>query len=338
MQYLRLSEVKMSEHINKRVYVIFMCKDVQLKERNDGKAEYMNISMKDKCVEECNAKLFSPSKYHKEIIKRGMVYRAAVDVQEYEKAQKGYTCKIYNMELLSEDSTDFMDWYENIGVAAEKVTNYIGQLNGSIYFGIVYKIITDRWEKFIRYPAAKSMHHTKLGGLCVHTAEVVEISTMIGKYITDNYGNNIVDMDLIIASALLHDVGKCLEFDVDLVSGNTGYASVSALESHITSTAIDITEYCVKNKLGKYSDSKDEAFKEDEQMKIELLRHCILSHHGKKEYGSPVEPAIIEAMVLNEADKLSAEISRFTTIMENMELYEVSSLWNNGKIMNIFKK
>ena len=46
------------------------------------------------------------------------------------------------------------------------------------------------------------------------------------------------------------------------------------------------------------------------------LKHCILAHHGKLEYGSPKTPALIEALALNYADDTDAKIQTFTEILE----------------------
>ena len=47
------------------------------------------------------------------------------------------------------------------------------------------------------------------------------------------------------------------------------------------------------------------------------LKHCILSHHGEYEFGSPKKPAIMEAVALNFADNTDAKMQTFTEILEN---------------------
>ena len=47
------------------------------------------------------------------------------------------------------------------------------------------------------------------------------------------------------------------------------------------------------------------------------LKHCILSHHGELEFGSPKKPAIVEAVALSFADNTDAKMETFTEIMEN---------------------
>ena len=72
--------------------------------------------------------------------------------------------------------------------------------------------------------------------------------------------------------------------------------------------------------------------------KLEVIRHCILSHHGKLEYGSPVTPATVEAIILNMADLTSAGLNKIGLIMETMDCGEVRSTWTSDGYQNVYRQ
>lgn len=339
MEYERLRNVKFADNIGKRVFVTFMCKSVVTKLKKDNVTEYMKITMKDGDIEVSDATLFNLTDYHRSVIKEGYVFSAAVDVQPYAESKEGYSCKIYNINLISEDGTEFMEWSDGLDTAANNILSHIESIKETVYYKVAYPILISNWDKFVRYPAASSMHHKQLGGLCVHTSEVLDNAIMIGESARHIYGSNFVDMNLIIASAILHDVGKCNEFEVNMASGNASYAVLASLESHITNVITSIDEVCIKSGIGRWAvdfNTSLEEHKNDEN--IQLLKHCILAHHGKKEYGSPIEPSIPEAYILHEADSISAELNKFKSELNGMSGGTSKSYWASGKLYNVYKK
>ncbi len=134
---------------------------------------------------------------------------------------------------------------------------------------------------FIDAPAAKSIHHAYLGGLLEHSVSVANLA--IGM---EPKG---VNGDLLITGALLHDIGKIRAYKWDgcvIEESNMG-----KLLGHISLGLIMLRE-CV--------DALDLSLD-----KFMLLSHLIASHHGRLEWGSPVEPMTREAVILRHADMLS---------------------------------
>ena len=87
---------------------------------------------------------------------------------------------------------------------------------------------------------------------------------------------------------------------------------------------------------------EQEPIKSDEDLEFEkeavsLLKHLILSHHGKKEYGSPIEPNCPEAYILNLADLLSAEMFRYNKTFNQMEPGTSQSTWLGGNMVCTYK-
>ncbi|MBQ8914012.1 MAG: HD domain-containing protein [Lachnospiraceae bacterium] len=152
-------------------------------------------------------------------------------------------------------------------------------------------------ENFIRkfkvHSAAKSVHHGFIGGLLEHSLSVAKLCI----YISDNYPA--VKRDLLVSAALLHDIGK-----VDEISDfpENDYTDEGQLIGHIVMGAMMV----------------DEKIKTIEGFPIVLaneLKHCILSHHGELEFGSPKKPGLIEALALAHADNLDAKLETFTELI-----------------------
>ena len=141
-------------------------------------------------------------------------------------------------------------------------------------------------EKYFLFSAAKINHHEYKGGLAEHVLEMLRLSESFTKI----YPN--LNKDLIYSGIILHDIGKLFELDFNGVK--TEYTPEGKLLGHIYLGA-------------SWVDSK---LPEDIDKTIRLkLIHIILSHHGLLEYGSPIKPMIIEAMVVHIVDEASAKIN-----------------------------
>ncbi len=147
-------------------------------------------------------------------------------------------------------------------------------------------------ENFRRWPAAMRHHGAVVGGLLEHTVNVATIAELIAHLYPCNH-------DLVVAGALLHDIGKLEELEDTIGSG---YTPTGRMVGHII--------------LGmQYVQRKVESVAAvDEEMRDDLL-HIILAHHTK-EFGSPVNPATIEALIVHQADLAEA---RFTGYLEHCQ-------------------
>ena len=124
-------------------------------------------------------------------------------------------------------------------------------------------------EVFRKHSAAKSVHHGFIGGLLQHSLSVAKLCD----YIAGNY--YAVNRDLLITSALLHDIGKTIELSSFPLND---YTDEGQLIGHIVEGAM-----MVRGKIDKI-----EGF--PKVLSDEVI-HCILAHHGELEYGSPKKPA-----------------------------------------------
>lgn len=166
---------------------------------------------------------------------------------------------------------------------------------------LLYKIFTpDRFERFSFAPAGKSFHHNYIGGLLEHTLEVVQICDLMCDISEKSNFQPTINRDLLITGAMLHDVGKIEELSYETVFD---YTDKGRLIGHIVIAANWVYGAC----------SQILYFPEELQT---LVLHLILSHQGKLENASPVEPKTLESIILYYADELSAKTNAYRQIIQ----------------------
>jgi 3'-5' exoribonuclease len=133
-------------------------------------------------------------------------------------------------------------------------------------------------------PAAKMMHHAYLGGLLEH---IVSLCRMC-EFASIAYPS--LNRDILLAGAVLHDVGKIEELRY---TSALEYSDEGRLLGHI-----NFGVQLLRSKLGTVVVEKEIALQ---------VEHLILSHHGSKELGSPVEPSTPEALIFSHLDNLDAK-------------------------------
>lgn len=164
--------------------------------------------------------------------------------------------------------------------------------------------------RFRRWPAAMKLHGAVVGGLLEHTVNV----TMIAKQLSQLYP---CDQNLVLAGALLHDIGKLEELDEQIGSE---YTPAGRMVGHIVLGVQYIQERARQMADTCKGQLYDEALFQD-------LLHIILAHHGTKEYGSPVSPATIEATIVHQADTAEAHLTGF---LDHCEHTSGSDGWSSS--------
>lgn len=153
-------------------------------------------------------------------------------------------------------------------------------------------------QKFCRAPAAKENHHAYLGGLLEHTVALARYADVFAQNSPAR-----LNRDLLLCGTLLHDIGKTEELSIGAV---IDYTDKGKLLGHLIIGSIMVEE-------------RAKAIPDLPEIKKFLVQHLILSHHGKFEYGSPVLPAIPEAMALHHIDNLDAKTMAARRIIEEDE-------------------
>lgn len=165
----------------------------------------------------------------------------------------------------------------------------------------ISKAISNSDFKF--WPASIDKHHCYTGGLVVHTSEVLDIALK-----SSNARHMSVDKDVLAIAAIYHDIGKIRDYRLLPAYANT--------KNHKGWLGVDISKldwfektpfrYNIRHIPYSYHlfmcDAEESNCNADF---IDSVSHCILSHHGRKEWGSPIEPNSAEAYILHFADMMS---------------------------------
>jgi 3'-5' exoribonuclease len=150
-------------------------------------------------------------------------------------------------------------------------------------------------KKFLKNPAAMTHHHAYLGGLLEHSVDTANLAKKIaGEYPA-------IDADLVVAGALLHDIGK-----IEEISPQIGfeYTQTGRYLGHIA-----IGSILVEKTIREMENFPDEDC-------LEII-HILLSHHGCLENGSPVAPVTKEALIVHYADEIDSTINQIQQLAKN---------------------
>ena len=165
-----------------------------------------------------------------------------------------------------------------------------------IYHDICEAVYKEFEDRLYSAPAAAKNHHEFAGGLVTHVISMVDLA----KALANLYPQ--LNHDLLVSGVLLHDVGKTIELSGPIL---TEYTLEGKLIGHISIMESKIAELAKKLKV-------------EESEQALLLRHLILSHHGKYEYGSPVLPMVMEAEIPNYIDNIDARMNMFDKALANV--------------------
>ncbi|GJM40419.1 MAG: HD family phosphohydrolase [Ardenticatenaceae bacterium] len=142
---------------------------------------------------------------------------------------------------------------------------------------------------FADAPAARNMHHAYIGGLMEHTLSMANIADQLAMHYP------FVNRDLLLSGTLLHDMGKTIEYDI---SKSFRFSEDGRLVGHITRAVVMVEK--AADELGDFPEDN-----------LRHLVHLIASHHGTQEWGSPVVPKTLEAILLHQVDLLDSRVQGF---------------------------
>jgi 3'-5' exoribonuclease len=207
---------------------------------------------------------------------------------------------IHKMQRVDEREVDLCDYFPASGRDPEEMMaelrGMVGAMSNPHLRALVESFLDDP-EIGVRYrraPAAKAIHHAYLGGLLEHVLSLCNAcALMVRHYKT-------LDLDLLLAGAILHDIGKIYELSYDR---GFGYSTEGQLLGHIA-IAVRLLERKIAALCG---------FPEHLRL---LVEHMILSHHGQLEFGSPKVPLFPEALVLHYLDDLDAKMECMRSLVE----------------------
>lgn len=243
----------------------------------------------------------------------GDVVKVAGSVEEYQGAKQIRVEKIRRAKpedqvdmskLVPSTEIDRQVLWQNFRKMIDSVTN-------PYLLSLLRRIFDEETlaKKFIEAPAGKQWHHNYLGGLLEHTLNIAAICDRVAKIYPG------LDRDLLVAAALVHDLGKVESYQAGPLFD---YTDAGRLLGHIV-----IGSQMVAEKINAFPE-----FPKELAMK---LQHLILSHQGKLEQASPVEPMTREAFVLYYADEIDSKLNAFDRI--NKEDRPAGAKWS--KFVNL---
>lgn len=236
----------------------------------------------------------------------GTILEIIGKVQEY----RGAKSVIINEDSLSELTVDDFPDLPISGSpftekqAREEFKKYFQSINNDNLKEIVQFAIQHA-PGYFKSPAAKNIHHAFEGGLAYHSLTMAKTADMFCSIYP------YLNRDLLITAALLHDTGKTIEL------AENEYSVAGHLYGHII----------IMNDLLQEAIFNNPKLKEDNS--VALLKHIILSHHGKLEWGSPVLGLIPEAIIFHHIDKIDADMMIAHTELNNINKDEFTGrVWS----------
>jgi 3'-5' exoribonuclease len=271
---------------------VFLVKDKILAMAKNGKP-YLTLKLMDK-TGEVDAKIWDNADATAAIFDRNDFLAVRAKASVYLGKMQLIVSELKRVPEESVDLADFLpETDRDINLMVEELAALVDSLADPDLKRLLNSFFGDP-ELMAQYrvaPAAKGMHHVYLGGLLEHSLAVAKlVDAMVPLY-------EGLNRDLLVAGALLHDVGKVREMTYLRAFD---YSDEGKLIGHIT-----IGVEMLQERLAKLP-----GFPVELGM---LLKHMLLSHHGQYEYGSPKRPKTVEATILNYLDDLDSKINGIRT-------------------------
>ena len=277
-----------------RVDDLFVLAERTLSHKKDGNP-YLNVVLSDRSGQ-IKGVAWDHVEQMAAAVTGGDIVRIGGNVSEYRGAPQLVVRSMVAVDPARVDAAEFIPATD---LDIDKLFERLLSLTRSIQTPWIKNLFEAFWAdpafvtRFKRAPAAKMMHHAYIGGLLVHCLSMAVLADKLAGH----YGG--VDRDLLIAGAVLHDVGKVREFDYTTA---IDYSDEGRLLSHIV-----IGLEMVEKRLQTLADVPPE--------QVNLLKHLIVSHHGAPEFGAVEPPKTLEAVLLHYIDEIDSKINAIREFM-----------------------
>ncbi|MHB8905046.1 MAG: 3'-5' exoribonuclease YhaM family protein [Melioribacteraceae bacterium] len=267
----------------------------EVKTSKNGKL-FLNLELRDKSTA-LPSKVWDNAEEYAKKLKEGTVVKVAGQIEDFNGAPQIKIDKIRPAQ--ESDNVIPEDFLPRSRRSINEMMDELNQVIDSVknqHLNKLLRIILsgDNLDKYSRTPAGKGWHHAYIHGLLEHTLEIVRICKLMCSIHSD------LNHDLLISGALLHDFGKTEELTYDSVFD---YSDKGKLIGHIMIGALTVEK--TASSIPNFP----------EELKTHLI-HLVLSHQGKLEFASPVEPKTLEAIALYQADELSAKTNAYKYAIE----------------------
>ena len=264
-------------------------------------APYLSITFQDN-TGTIDGKKWDANEVDMVVAEVGKVVKVCFDVIDY---RNSLQLKIMSLHELDQSTLDINKFALPCPVSQQdlikKLNSYMSSIQDEDCKKIVNHIVNKYYAKYITYPAATRNHHEYASGLLYHSMSMADIAMLIASY----YDN--VDTDLLVSSCILHDMGKVIELSGPIA---TKYTLEGKLLGHISIMVSEVRKTCEELNITSETGL--------------LLQHMILSHHGEKDFGSPVPPLTKEAVILHFVDDLDSKMNILSKALANTEEGEFS--------------
>ncbi len=271
----------------------FLLNDVNRRTTKDGRP-YLLLVLRDK-TGQVNAVFWDVPDHVDGWAKTGMVAEVTGRVVSYKEA-----LQVTVTDLNVAPQPDMTNFLASSQRPRDEMIDDLRQQIGRLvepWQGLASHLLLDKTflPMFANAPAARGMHHAYIGGLLEHTLSMATLAD----YLADHYPY--VNRDLLITGALLHDMGKVHEYSIE---GGFTFSDDGRLVGHII-RAITLVETAIAE-LSTLSRSQ-----------TRQIIHLIASHHGTLEWGSPILPKTLEAVLLHQIDLLDSRVQGFFDHLNN---------------------
>lgn len=247
---------------------------------------FMTLILQDKSGD-IEAKLWDTNEEHEKLFRPEVIVYIEGDIHDYRGKNQ---LRIKKIRLAKPEEKNINDLIPSAATPKEELfdelNHFFFEIKNANISRITRHIIRKYQEDLLVYPAASKNHHDYVTGLLDHVVSMLRL----GKAICDLYPS--LNRDLIYAGIILHDIGKVKELSGPVA---TSYTVEGNLLGHISIMVDEIGQ--AAKELG------------IEGEEVIVLKHIVLSHHGKEEWGSPKKPMIQEAEIIHYIDNIDAKMN-----------------------------
>jgi 3'-5' exoribonuclease len=286
---------------NQTITTFFLVQNKEIRQNKKGEP-YLSLSLSDR-TGELDARMFDNVAEVMETFERDDFVRVKGLIQIFHNRPQ---MTIHKMQRVGDHEVEFADYFpasnRDPDEMLAELRGIVAGIRNAHLKGLLEAMLDDP-EISRRYktaPAAKQIHHAYLGGLIEHVLSLCKLAALTASH----YG--IIDLDLLLAGVVLHDIGKVYELSYER---GFGYTIEGQLLGHIS-----IAMRMVSDKLARLPDFPP-------RLRM-LLEHMILSHHGRLEFGSPKVPQFPEAMLLHYLDDLDSKMECMRVMVDKDRLVE----------------
>ena len=189
--------------------------------------------------------------------------------------------------------------------ALADVQRLVASIADADYRSVAETMLARHLDAFRRIPAGKSVHHSFLSGLLMHTYNMLRAADFLAGLYPE-----VIDRSLLLTGTLLHDFAKSKEFAFSELGLVTNYSTGGQLLGHLVMGAQEVADT-----------AKELGIPNDKSM---LVQHMILSHHGEPEFGAAVRPLFAEAELLSCIDMIDSRMEIYREVLNDLSVGEFS--------------